>query len=577
MSRARVSGLIDSGLRSRPATHRLSTAARLFWLIVAGYFVLGLAVLAPEGVYSGDIGVKYVQARALADQRFTSLNIPYPGEFLDPAREFFPIVAPFVMSTGGETQAIFPPAAAILQAGAAGIAGIRGFAAVSLIAGALVLFGAWRLVPDELGLPLLVTLGIGSPLWFYAVSGWELAPAMALGTGAFVVALQSRHALAPLAAGVLLGTGATLRDEMLLLTPGLLLVLWLRNRPGRPGFSLTVAVAGVLAPLAAAAAIEVWWFQRPAAAHLRHAAHLLQVATRLTDEPNPDVPLLEPLTLRGRYETVVNYWIAGSGSDLLIAAVSIGLVLALVVRYVAGSSAGLLAITLVIGAIAIIDIVEVVREPKWPAGLVHVAPYVVLAFFPAPRPDSRYGWMPAAFAVTALAYVIVAFIGTDTSGGKSLGPRLLMPLLPFLTVAAVMRIAEYARGARLDRAVAVAGGGLVLCSVVIHMFGTLPAYRVRNRQDARTVQVANAAPERIIIADDPFTAQLLFPLYYRKIILLAETIEEGERLGQMLSDQQVITALIVSREPGPLTLPPLRYESTERAGRMMIQRWRKRY
>ena len=41
MSRARVSGLIDSGLRSRPATHRLSTAARLFWLIVAGYFVAG--------------------------------------------------------------------------------------------------------------------------------------------------------------------------------------------------------------------------------------------------------------------------------------------------------------------------------------------------------------------------------------------------------------------------------------------------------------------------------------------------------------------------------------------------------
>ena len=61
-----------------------------FGLILAGYFVLGLIVLAPEAVYSGDIGVKYVQARALVDQRFTSLNIPYPGEFLDPAREVLP-------------------------------------------------------------------------------------------------------------------------------------------------------------------------------------------------------------------------------------------------------------------------------------------------------------------------------------------------------------------------------------------------------------------------------------------------------------------------------------------------------
>ncbi len=577
MTRARVFGLLENGLFNQAGTRRLSPAAHAFWLIVVGYFVLGLIVLLPEGVYSGDIGVKYVQARALADQRFTSLNIPYPGEFLDPTRAFFPIVPPFVMSTGGETQAIFPPAAAMLQAGAAEIAGIRGFAAVSLIAGALVLLAAWRLVPDELGLPLLVTLGIGSPLWFYAVSGWELAPAMAFGTGAFAVAVRWKHRLAPIVAGFMVGAGATLRDEMLLLAPGLLLVLWLRERPGRPILPLAAAMAGIVAPLALAAAIEVWWFERPAAAHLRHAAHILQVATGLTDEPNPDVPALEPFTFRDRYETVVNYWIAGSGSNWTIAGMAIALVIAVSLRLAFGTSLGLLAVTLGIAAIAVMDVVEVVATPKWPAGFIHVAPYIVLAFFPSPRSGSRYGWMPSAFALTAVTYVIVAFIGTDTNGGKSLGPRLLMPLLPFLTVAAVMRIAEYFRGARMERAVAIAGSGLILCSIVIHVFGTLPAYHFRNHQDARAVLVIAAAPERIIIADDPFTAQLLFPLYYRKIILLAETVEAGERIGQMLSDHQVITALVVSREPGPLTLSPLRFESSERAGRMMIQRWRKRY
>ena len=178
---------------------------------------------------------------------------------------------------------------------------------------------------------------------------------------------------------------------------------------------------------------------------------------------------------------------------------------------------------------------------------------------------------------TAVAYLVVAFIGTDTNGGKSLGPRLLMPLLPLLTVAAVMRIAEYFHGARLDRAVAMAGSALILCAVLIHTLGTLPAYYIRNQQDARAVLVAAAAPERIIVADDPFTAQLLFPLYYRKIILLAETVEAGEQIGQMLTDHQVITALVVSRAPGPLTLSPLRFESSELAGRMTIQRWRKRY
>ncbi len=132
MTRARVVEAFENGFLSHAGTGRLSPATMAFGLIVAGYFVLGLIVLAPEGVYSGDIGVKYVQARALADQRFTSLNIPYPGEFLDPARKFFPIVPPFVMYTGGETQAIFPPTSAMLQAVAAEIAGIRGFVAVSL-------------------------------------------------------------------------------------------------------------------------------------------------------------------------------------------------------------------------------------------------------------------------------------------------------------------------------------------------------------------------------------------------------------------------------------------------------------
>ena len=577
MTRARVIEAFENSSLSHAGTGRLSPATMAFGLIVAGYFVLGLIVLAPEGVYSGDIGVKYVQARALADQRFTSLNIPYPGEFLDPARKFFPIVPPFVMYTGGETQAIFPPTSAMLQAFAAEIAGIRGFVAVSLIAGAFVLYGAWRLVPGELGLALLVTLGIGSPLWFYAVSGWEHAPAIAFGTLAFAVAVRWKHRFAAIASGFLLGAGATLRDEVLLLAPGLLLVLWLRQRASRPNAAIVIATASMIAPLVLAAVIEVWWFERPAAAHLRHAVHILQVATGVTDEPNPDVPALEPFTLRDRYETLVNYWIAGSGSNRIIAGFAIALAIGVLMRFAFGTSLGLLAVVLGIAAIAVTDVVEVVAAPKWPAGFVRVAPYIVLALFPAPRSGSRYGWLPSALACTAVAYLVVAFIGTDTNGGKSLGPRLLMPLLPLLTVAAVMRIAEYFHGARLDRAVAMAGSALILCAVLIHTLGTLPAYYVRNQQDARAVLVAAGAPERIIVADDPFTAQLLFPLYYRKIILLAETVEAGEQIGQLLTEHQVITALVVSREPGPLTLSPLRFESSELAGRMTIQRWRKRY
>jgi hypothetical protein len=71
-----------------------------------------------------------------------------------------------------------------------------------------------------------------------------------------------------------------------------------------------------------------------------------------------------------------------------------------------------------------------------------------------------------------------------------------------------------------------------------------------------------------------YTAQLLFPLYNRKIILLADTVEAGTRLGTLLA-QQRLDALLVSRhvEP-PIALTPLRLERTDLKGRMVVQVYR---
>ena len=275
--------------------------------IVAFYGVLGLVILAPESVYSGDIGVKFVQARALADHRFMSLDIPFPGEFLDPAREFIPLRPPFVLMTGGTTQAIFPPASAVLQAVAVAAAGFRGLIVLSLVAAAVVLVASSMLAPAKHELATVIAVGLGGPLWFYAVSGWEHAPAVAFGTAAFACVLRSPAASrsVPWIAGALVGAGASLRDEVLLLAPGLLLSIWFRQRGWR---RIVAAVGGLLMPLAVAAALEVWWFERPAAAHLRHAVHLVQAALHVTEEPNPELPVLRPMTLRERYDTVVTYW-----------------------------------------------------------------------------------------------------------------------------------------------------------------------------------------------------------------------------------------------------------------------------
>ena len=552
------------------------TALILSGAIGTYFAVLGLVVLVPESVYSGDIGVQYVQAQAIIDHRFGSLDIPYPGEFLDPERRFFPIRAPFVMTTGGSTQSIFPPVSAVVQALGVSVLGLRGMIAISVVAGWLVLFCALRVSPARAKVFVVVVLGLGSPLWFYAVSGWHHAAGMAAGIAAFMAALRWTGPAAPFVAGLSLGAGAALRDEVILLAPGLAFAIWLRRRDVRP---VPLMAAGAAAALIAAAAIEVFWFDRPAAAHLRHAVHILQRAFQATDAANIDVPVLHPMTLQERYGTVIQYWLLGYGRDGLIALYASGLALALLVRWRSRSSLLLFAWLCAVVWLVTQDFYELVTAPKWLAGLVRVAPYLVFVLFPPPlgnsQPRERSELVARVAIVTMVTYLAVAYAGVDTTGGKGLGPRLLLPLLPILAVPAIANIIDYLRADQgMDRWLGRIGALLVAMTLVMHTYATTRAYYMRNRDDSSVILAVAGSRERIVIADEVHTAQLLFPLYYRKIILLADSADTAGALGSMLTEQRLSGALLVSRDAErPLTLPGLRVQRSEQIGRMSITHW----
>lgn len=542
----------------------------MFGAIAIFYVALGGFVLNADAVYSGDIGVKFVQARALAAQNFASLDLPYPGAFLDPERLFFAMRPPFVITAGSETQAIFPPASSVVQAAAVTIGGVRGMIAVTILAGLATLWAVARMSAPDLRPYALLAAGLGGPLWFFAVSGWEHAQAVAFGAVAFAVAMRASGPAGGLLAGLALGLGVTQRDEMMLLAPGLLLVLWMHTRDWRP---IAAAAAGVAAVVLAVTALDVWWFRRPPAAHLRHAVHIMR-GTWLGTEPGTDVPSLRPFTLRQRYDTVVLYWMFGYGSSLWVAVFTGGLAIALLVRAVWRTSAGLAVWLAGALTLAAIDMINVVAEPKWLAGLQRVSPYLLFAILP-PSPGRRWTPMHAAFAFTAVAYLLLAFGGADTTGGKGLGPRLLLPLFPLLTVGAVEAIADYLRApARLDRLVGLTGAALVAVSLATHLGGTIPAYVARNRDDGSAMMAVKASPARIVVADDLFTAQLLMPLYFRKVILVADAPLLAQDLGARLSAGRFGSVLFVAREHRPaFGLGPLRRASGETYGRFVIETW----
>ena len=548
------------------------------WLaaaIILYYTILGLVVLRPEAVYSGDIGVKYVQAQALVDHRFRSLDIPYPGDFLDPARRFFPLRPPFVMTVGGGApQAIFPPASTVLEALGVAVAGFRGMIIVTLLGGAITILAARRLAPERDRLVTVLAIGLASPLWFYAISGWEHAPAVALGVLGFVVALHSPLPSAAFLAGAAVGAGATIRDEVILLVPGVVLATWIRTRSWR---AVAETIGGVLVPLALAMALEVWWFGRPPAAHVRHAVHVLQTALNVTTAPNPDVPVLQPITRQERYAFVVQYWIFGYGSDQWIWTFVATGIAAWTLRAFTGSS---IPLAIWLGAVlvpAFLDFQELMRAPKWLAGMQRVVPYAVCAFLPRPRGNAEDdGRLPLIVAITTAVYLAVAYVGTDTHGGKSLGPRLLLPLLPLLVVAAVTRMAAYVRSTlTAERITGFIGVALLCLSLLMHVFGTLPAYHRRNDDDAGAIVALASSRVRVVVADDDATAQLLMPLYRRKVLFLADTPALMSALGAAMVEQRIPEVVVVSRQPQPAALEGLHIDHAESRGRMLLQYYRR--
>lgn len=545
------------------------TATRVVFAgLAALYLTLGLFVLTPDAIYSGDIGVKFVQARALAAHRFTSLDLPYPGAFLDPERLFFALRWPFVIKAGTETQAIFPPASSVVQALAVTAAGVRGMMAVTVLAGLVTLWATARMSAPEIRPYTLLAAGLAGPLWFYAVSGWEHAQAVTCGAVAFAIAMQTATAWRAALAGAVLALGVTQRDEVVLLAPGLLAVLWVHARSWR---TLAAAVAGAAAVILAATAMDVWWFGRPPAAHMRHAVHIMRGAW-LGTEPGADVPSLHPFTMRERYETVVQYWICGYGNDRWIAMFATGFAAALALRLVRGIPTGLLVWMLAIAALALIDLVDVVREPKWLAGMLRVSPYFVCAALPPPR-GRQWTPMHAALVFTAAVYLALAYGGVDTTGGKGLGPRLLLPLFPLLAVASVTSIREYLSApARVDRAIGATGAGLLIAALVMHAAGTIPAYIARNRDDGSAMMAVKTSPERVVVADDMFTAQLLMPLYFRKVLFVADP-PLARDFAERIDRARVGSVLLVSRGEPSFGLAPLRLGGTEQRGRFVIQHW----
>jgi hypothetical protein len=522
-----------------------------------GVWIAGLALavwvmaLAPRGFFSGDSGVKLVQAHGLWASAFGSRALPYDHE-VDPGERWFPYQRQdFTRVVDGERQGTYSIVFCGFVAVLVALFGLAALPIPALLGAWLMLWGLARagarsgLRP---GLTLAATAfaALATPVLFYAsqLAEHTLAAGLAISAYALIAPVKREPGSAdpavdtiqiwPTAAGVLAALAATMRPEgyCMLAALGLSLV-------SLPGLAMRMRVRHGLAFLAGCVPVLAGYW-------------LLNLATAGTWDPLVGANTGARKAASSFFTMVFFWgelpraarplsWLALAALPALVALVA-GLLAGVVARRAAGGAAAsgtragttagttvrrLVAVHAACGLVVAIMAVRAqgLATGRVLAGLFCVTPLLAYGLLAGPwQPRARAPWLVAVLFLVQLAVLPSG----GNAGGLQLGARLLMPALPFLCLLAAMVVDDdLGLGlARLDRAwqralACVAPLALVAVSV-LGMARGLPQATTIARQGEETARNAAAVPADVIIARRGWESQLA-----ASVLLSGKTLYEA--------------------------------------------------
>ena len=546
-----------------------SSDRRLVLLVVAGAaLILGIiafGLLRGDTFGSIDSSIKFLQASALAASGFRSTALPYPGLSLDPGQMFVPFDPPYVFRAASGYESVFSSGYAILAAPVIRL-GPGVLRALSIFGGAATAFGtAWLAERGPRWVPA-VLITFATPVWYYATASGETTLALAASTLAFVLA--TREGPVDLPCGLLIGAAGVLRDESLLLIPGL---LYARYRYAKGSSAILPVLLGAAAPVALLAAVDHLWLHRPVLAHLRHAVPMLNAVLPRSRALLPELPAL---SWPDRYSTIVHYWLLGGGTPLIALAIALALVLAFTLRH---RQAGPVVVALVLLGAAIVqwrDIVPLLAAPRFMAGLLYLSPFLLFALLPAP-PGSSEGPARAVALVTSGTFLLITWITLSTAAGKGLGPRLTIALWPLLVASAWDGFRAWGRwpGPRPVRAaIVVAGLALIAGSLVMELAVALPAWASRVAADEQALSAIRSDPRQVVVLNDDADMALVAADYFTRPVMFVDHPRRWRPLAWQLATSGEREFLALSRTPNtPTGMPPFHVEDERLVSRYHLQ------
>ena len=238
----------------------------------------------------------------------------------------------------------------------------------------------------------------------------------------------------------------------------------------------------------------------------------------------------------------------------------------------------LIAVPAVVTAAAVRDTAGLLAAPKFVGGLFRLSPFLLAALLPLPRGVPSSSARRIALVTSGL-YVLFMFPVLNTAGGKTLGPRPLLPVIVLLAVVSwevLVRWAEAGRRRVPAAALALSLACLLACSIVNQAGGTIPALAGWSRDTVSALEAVRRGNPPAVIVTSTFLMQLVAPDYFDRMYFFVGSQADASDLAGRLAGADINHFAVAARPEDPLfQFPGYALADSQPGGRVTVQLWRR--
>ncbi len=506
------------------------------------YLSVAAIFLSSRGFWSPDSAVRLVQVESLVRNGMQGLAVPYPAASIDPQGRYFPFGPWFHFVRNGRYYISYPPYFSAMVAPLYRAFGVPGLVALPVVSGLgaiWVTYTVLRRHTPELAVGGSLALGLATPLVIYSTVFWDHAPVVFLCSSALGLLLKvltddiDHHRRFLFFAGLLLGSGLWLRNEMYIFILAVV-VAWICLGPPRRLGSSVVLVAGIMMP-----AGILWIFNRQLSGSLLGWKASGLAASRANGVVETMLGQQAYAWLSDKlgnlyYQLISPDYYAFNRQAVLGGVATAALFAVAIVLLRSGVARRWERVLVAGGLLAAATALLILLQRTDISGLLPVVPFLVLAWLPGPVSAwERFLW---AVVCVFTAGIVV----TGTHGGLQWGPRYLLPILPslvWLVAAGVARVRDSVPG--IWPSLRFAGSVLLGVSLLVQASG-VDQVSEKMAANAHVNDLLRAGRSDIIVTPLEWITLGSGPVFFDKALMLVAGPDQFRRLVVDFSERRVL-------------------------------------